>query len=338
LKITADKLERDLAAQLRSTYLLCGDEPLLVSEAADRIRAAARAQGFTEREVFFVERATGAPWNDMLSAAQSLSLFASRRILEIRLPTGKPGTGAKTLQQLVAAAGPDLLLLVIAGELDRDAQGAAWVLDADRAGAWVTAQRPSAAAFPAWLRSRAAAAGLRLTDEGVDALVARTEGNLLAAHQEIEKLALAGLAEAGATEVLASSTASSRFDVTDLGGAILAGDAARALRILASLRGDGTEPTLVLWAILQELRSVWSQLVPGARITGVWSRHSALLPDAAARLRARGRGTFAALAARAGRVDRQIKGQLEGECWDEIAMLIADFAGKDTLALPRRRA
>jgi DNA polymerase-3 subunit delta len=338
LKIAHDKLDRDLAGQLRPVYLLSGDEPLLVSEAADRIRAAARARGYTEREVFFVERANSAPWNDMLSAAQSLSLFASRRVVEIRLPTGKPGTGAKVLQQLVAAAGPDLLLLVITEELDRDAQGAGWAQSAEQAGAWVNALRPAPAAFPSWLRSRAAAAGLALSEEGVDALVARTEGNLLAAHQEIEKLRLAGLTQAGAAEVLASSTASSRFDVTDLGAAILAGDAARGLRILASLRGDGTEPALVLWAILQELRSVWSTLVPGGRIAGVWSRNASLLPAAAGRLRSRGRGVFATLSARAGRVDRQIKGQLEGDCWDEIAMLIVDFAGKETLPLPRRRA
>ena len=115
-------------------YLIAGDEPLTAGEAADALRAAARPQGFTEREVFFVERANTGPWDEIYAAAQSLSLFASRRMLEVRLPGGKPGTGAKVLQELAALAGPDLLVLVITGELDWEAQKAAWVQAIDRAG------------------------------------------------------------------------------------------------------------------------------------------------------------------------------------------------------------
>jgi DNA polymerase III subunit delta len=328
LKTTPEKLESELQRGLAPAYLISGDEPLTAGEAADAVRAAARAQGYAEREVFFIERANSSgPWDEIHAAAQALSLFATRRVIEVRIPGGKPGQGAKVLQELVALAGSDFLLLVITGALDWESQKAGWVQSISNAGVWVVAEDVSAARFPAWLRARAQRQQIGLDDAALTALCSHTEGNLLAAVQELHKLALAGVRSAGAAEVLASVTQSSRFDVTQLGEAVLQGDRARALRVLAGLKAEGEEPTLVLWSLWQELRMVWSTLVPGAQVNGAWSRNRQLLPVAAARFRPLGRAWFAQLNAHAARTDQVIKGQRFGNAWDELALLVAEFSG-----------
>lgn len=336
LKTVPEKLEAGLARGLAPVYLISGDEPLTAGEAADLLRAAARERGFTEREVFFVERAGSGPWDGIFSAAQSLSLFSSRRILEVRLPGGKPGAaGEKVLRELARLAGPDLLVIVITGELDWQAQKAGWVQALEEAGTWVQASQVSAAAFPGWIRARAAREGVELDAQAVDALAASTEGNLLAAVQEIRKLALGGIAVAGAADVLASVSQSGRYDVAQLGEALLQRDRARALRILAALRAEGEEPTLILWSLVQELRSLWLRLVPGAPVPGVWSRNRGAVDAAAPAFRQRGRAAFARLAARAARIDRINKGQARGllqdHAWNELAALVVDFTTGENL-------
>ncbi len=330
------QLDRALASgPLLPVYLLSCDEPLTAGEAADALRVAARKQGYADREVYFFERT--APWDEILSSAQAMSLFSSRKIIELRMPGGKPGHGAKTLLEVIRAAGQDVLLLIVTEKLDFASQKAEWVGAAEKAGAWIDLPTVEAAKFPDWIRARAKRAGLQLDEEGVAVLAARTEGNLLAAHQEIQKLGLAGVSQAGAAEVLASVSASSRFDVFKLGEALLAGDSPRALRILASLRSEGTEPTLILWAILQEMRNLWLKLVPGAPIPGVWSSNAAQVPQAMNRFRAAPspRALFQRLAERAARTDRMIKGRLQGNPWDELTQLSLEFAGHRVLPLSR---
>lgn len=327
MKTTPEKLPAALKKGVAPVYLLSGDEPLTLGEAGDAIRAAARAAGYTEREVFFVERANAGPWDDLFASAQAMSLFAARRLIEIRIPGGKPGTeGSKALQELARLAGPDLMLLVTTGALDWTTQKASWVQALANAGVWVEAGMVGTAQFPDWLRTRAATEGITLDDEAVALLALQTEGNLLAAAQELRKLVLSGLARAGAAEVLASSAQSSRFDVAQLGEAVLRGDAPRALRVLAGLRAEGVEPTLVVWSLWQELRMVWVTLVPGAPIPQLWSRNRDLLAPAAARLRPLGRAFFARLDARLARADRIVKGRLHGNPWDALALLVAEFA------------
>lgn len=335
MKITPEKLDAELRKALAPVYLISGDEPLTAGESADAVRAAARTAGFTEREVFFAERANSGPWEEIFAAAQSLSLFSARRLIEIRLPGGKPGAaGARLLQEVAQLAGSDLLVLVIAGALDWEAQKSAWVQALERRGAWVVAEDVGPARLPAWIRARAARLGLVLDDEAVALLAQQTEGNLLAAWQELQKLSLAGLTQAGVDDVLASSTRSSRHDVTQLGEAVLAGDAQRALRVLASLRAEGVEATLVLWAVLQELRMLWLQLVPGPQVPGIWSRNRAAIGQALPRFRKQGRAGFARLTERAARADRMIKGMEEGQAWDEIALLVVEFASGDAPLAP----
>ena len=335
MKTAPEKLETALQRGLAPVYLLSGSEPLQVGEAADTIRAAARARGFTEREVFFIDRANSGPWDEIFAGAQALSLFSARRILEIRIPGGKPGTqGAAALQELARLASEDLLLLVIVGELDWTAQKAAWVQALDKAGVWIDTQPVGAAQFPSWLRARGAVLGLTLDADAVQALMQHTEGNLLAAAQELTKLQLAGYTTVGVVEVLSSVAQSSRYDVTQLGEAVLRGDAPRALRVLAGLRAEGVEPTLVLWSLWQELRALWQALLPGPPVSGVWSRNKTLLPAAAARLKPLGRVFFARIDARMAVVDRVVKGRQWGNGWDELGVLVAEFAaGRSVLPM-----
>jgi len=332
LKTNPEKLENLLARGLANAYLISGEDPLTAGEAADQLRAAARAQGFTEREVFFVERANSGPWDQMRAAAQALSLFAARRILEIRIPGGKPGAaGEKVLVELAALAGPELLLLVITGELDWQAKKSSWVQGLDAAGVWVEANAVPLAQLPAWIRARAARAGIAMDEAAVEILVNQCEGNPLAAMQEITKLSLAGISKAGAPEVLASVAQSSRFDLSQLGEALLRCDRARALRVLAGLRAEGVEPPLILWSIVQELRALWVELVPGPPVPGVFTRNREALRAAVPAFRRRGREAFARLTERAARADRISKGQQYGNAWDELALLVSEFASGEAL-------
>jgi DNA polymerase-3 subunit delta len=333
LKLTSDSLAGHLAQRLLPAYLISGDEPLLAGEAADAVRARARSAGFTEREVHFVERS--GDWEAVRASAANLSLFGARRILEIRLATARPGAvGNVALKALLEDAAPDMLLLILAPRLDREAQGAEWVRALEQHGAWLQLWPVDPARLVAWLRSRCRTLGLEPSEAALELLAARTEGNLLAAHQELGKLTLlAGSGPVTPDTVRASVGDSARFDVFQLGDTVLAGDAARALRMLAGLRAEGSEATLVLWALLRTLRDLWN-VRAGEGAPG-WQR------QAAARAQAKRRAArlpYAALAMRASRADRIIKGRLSGAAWDELALLTVELCGVPPMlaALPAR--
>lgn len=328
MKLTPDTLETHLAQKLASVYLVSGDEPLVVNESADAIRARARRDGFVERDVHFIER--GVNWDDIRAAASTLSLFATRRMIELRMPSGKPGVaGGATIVDLVRRADPDVLFLVLTEKLERDTQNAAWVREIESRGAWVQVWPIEAGRMPAWIRARARRSGLDLDEAAAKLLAERTEGNLLAAHQEIERLALLlGERRASAQDVMDTVADSARFDVFKLGEAALQGDAARALRIVAGLHAEGVEPTLVLWSLLRELRSVWSRGQSGGRSAGGYGRPSPHLDRAVHRF---SRDDFPALIERASRADRMIKGQLRGNAWDELTLLTAQMCHVNAL-------
>jgi DNA polymerase-3 subunit delta len=329
LKITPDALATQLAERLLPAYLISGDEPLLAGEAADAVRECARAAGFTEREVHFIERA--ADWADVRAAAGTLSLFGSRRLLEIRMASAKPGVaGNAALVALLATRDPDTLFLILAPRLDRDAQGAEWVRALEALGGWVQVWPVAPERMSGWLKGRSRGLQLQMSEAALEILAARTEGNLLAAQQELHKLALAGHSGMiGPNALLASVADSARFDVFALGEAALGGDAARTLRMLAGLRAEGTEPTLVLWALAKALRDIWAARAggPGAG----WGRQSAAVAQA---LQRAPRMPFGALAVRAARADRMIKGRLPGDPWDELALLAAQICAAAVPAAP----
>lgn len=337
MRIAAEQVGEQLARGLAPAWLVVGEDPLLAGEACDAIRAAARAAGVEEREVHFIER--GVSWPGIAQSTQAMSLFASRKLVEIRMPGGKPGHGAAVLAGLARAAGDDVILLVVVEKLDRDARASEWVRAIEQRGVLVTADTPPPAAFPRWIARRAARLGLTLDEEGAALLANLTEGNLLAADQEIRKLLLAGRDQADAAAVMEAATSSSRHDVNRLTELALAGDAAGALRVLAGLRSEGTEPPLVLWAILREMRYSWMELHAGPRMPQFWTTSPAQSQEAARRLkRGNVRAAFARLAERASRADRMIKGRLAGNPWDELALLATELAGLRVLPLPRPAA
>ena len=334
MKLTPDSLAGHLGQSLLRAYLISGDEPLLTGEAADAVRAAARSKGFTERSAHFLER--GSDWDDVRASAGNMSLFGSRRLVEIRMPTGKPGVaGSAALVALLQLNDPDTVYLILTPRLDRDTQGSAWVKAVEDSGAWVQVWPIETERLVPWLKARARRLGLKVADEGIELLAERTEGNLLAAHQELEKLRLiAPQGEIPADAILASVADSARFDVFQLGESVLAGDTERALRMLAGLRAEGVEATLVLWALTKAVRDLWAcaTAVPGSR-PKVWGRQAAALERGARRAPLL---AYSTLTARAGRVDRMIKGRMFGDPWDEMALLTADLCGKPAFHEPLR--
>jgi DNA polymerase-3 subunit delta len=329
LKIKPESLAGHLRERLLPVYLISGDDPLLTGEAVDAVRLRARALGFSERDVHFMDR--GGDWDAVLASVASLSLFAERRIVEVRLPTGKPGvTGAKMLKRVIDSAGPDTLLLILTGRLDRDAAASDWVRAVEERGASLTLWPIARAAFAQWLQTRAQAQGLTLAPEALTLLAERTEGNLLAAAQELAKLALlAADGRVDAAAVLASSTDSSHFDVAELDRALGQADGSRALRVLAGLRAEQVELPLVLWAAIKALHAVL------AADSGAPSRGGYGFNSTPPRRRQMGAAP-AALLARAARADAMAKGRLRGDAWDELALLAAELCGTRALAaVPR---
>jgi len=310
-------------------YLISGDDPLLTGEAADAVRARAREDGFSERDVHFMDR--GADWDAVLSAVASLSLFAARRIIEVRLPSGRPGvTGARVLKRVIESAGGETLLLIVTGRLDREAAGSEWVRAVEQHGASVAVWPIGRAAFPEWLQGRARGLGLTVAPEALALLAERTEGNLLAASQELAKLALLAVdGRVDADAVLASSTDSSHFDVAELDRALTQADGVRALRVLAGLRAEEVELPLVLWAALRALHAVLAAEAGGAPPRGYGFNQA---PPRRRRMAA----APAALVARAARADAIAKGRMRGDAWDELALLAAQLCGHRALdAAPR---
>ena len=264
-----EQLAADLARRLRPLYTVWGDEPLLVQEAADAIRAAARAAGHAERQVHTVVGAH-VDWSGLLGAARARSLFAERQLVEIRIPSGKPGKdGSEALQRYcesVAADGDgEVVTLVLLPRLDRQQQQSAWFAALDRTGASVRVEAVERQRLPDWIAARLAAQGQRVVagEEGRQALAFmadRVEGNLLAAHQELQKLALLYPAEPGGelgfAQIEAAVLNVARYDVFKLGEAVLAGQTQRALRMLEGLQAEGEAAVLVCWTLSEDIRGL----------------------------------------------------------------------------------
>jgi DNA polymerase-3 subunit delta len=334
MQIDALRLSEHLARSLAPVYLVIGEEPLLAQEACDAIRAAARAAGYTDRSVH--DAGAGADWDRLFSDSQALSLFATRRLIEIRLPTGKAGAdGAEVLTGLAQAAPPDTVILITAPKIEKSARDAAWVDAVGTKGAIVTARALSPRDLPGWIATRAKAGGLRLTADAVERLVYHTEGNLLACAQELEKLSLlydsgTEISESDLDGVLADNA---RFTVYRLVDAALNAEHANAARMLAALRAEGFEPVLVSWALTRELRSLADAslaMAAGAsagdalRSAKVWSSRQPLVAKALKRFKPTG---WLALLASAAHIDRVIKGRAPGDTWLEIERLVLRLSG-----------
>lgn len=338
MKISGDSLPPQLARGLSSTYLISGDEPLLVNEAADAVRARARSEGFTERELHVIER--GFDWQALLADSRAMSLFASRKIIEIRMTNPTPGDqGAQALIELATQPCPDNLVLIVTGKMDGRVQGSKWVSAIEKQGVVVQVWPIELARLPAWIRERLSRHKLMADLSAAGLLAERVEGNLLAAHQEVEKLALLLPPGPVTAEVVLEAVAdSARYDVLQLGEAAMRGATARALRILEGLRGEGIDAVLVLWAVNKDLQ--WLARAQYLMSRGqsadsamnaiyVWRPRQAAMKQALARLNA---AAVRNLILDAERVDRSIKGCASFDPWVELEGMVARMAG---VKLPR---
>lgn len=327
------QLDAELKRGLRPVYLVSGDETLLVQEAVDAIRTAAREAGFLERQVFHVD--SNFNWAALLAANSEQSLFTERKLLDLRLPTGKPGDeGSRALCTFCAHTNPDTLLLITAPRLDASAKRSKWYKALQDTGTVVTCWPINAAQLPEWLAQRLRRTGLRADPDALELLTDRVQGNLLAAAQEVDKLALH--ADSGTITAAMIATAvgdSARFDVFALVDNALSGQAAQALRALRGLRAEGTEAPVVLWAVVRELRLLYGcamerdkgvsvdRALAAAR---VFPRRQPMIKSALQRLSA---PRLAALLRRAAAVDRAIKGADEGAPWLMLEDILLALSG-----------
>jgi DNA polymerase-3 subunit delta len=317
--LKADGLAAHLQARGKSgalapIYVVAGDEPLLAIEAADAIRTAARAMGYSEREVLHADARFD--WSRLEQATTALSLFAEKRIVELRLPGGKPGkAGGEALRAFAESPPADLLALISLPRLDRDTRGSRWAAALEHAAVWIDVEKIERQALPEWIGGRLARNRQRACREALEFIADRVEGNLLAAHQEIGKLALLHPPGELSLEQIADAVLNvARYDVYALAPALLAGDGGRALRLLEGLRVEGEPLPLVLWVVAEELRTLLraQEAVAGGKPFGavarelrIWGPREKLMPKALRRLPA---ATLAALLARCADVDRLVKG------------------------------
>ncbi|MDO3387027.1 DNA polymerase III subunit delta [Gilvimarinus sp. SDUM040013] len=337
-KLRIDQLQRALGEKLAPIYLVSGDEPLLVQEACDSIRKASRQQGFEERELHHIE--AGFDWGQLHNAANSLSLFASQKLIELRMPNGKPGDkGSRALVEYTQTLPADTLLLVVTGKLDSATTRSKWYKALDGAGVHIPIWPIDPPQLPRWIGQRLKQAGLNAESSAIDMLASRIEGNLLAAAQEIEKLKLLTTDGHVSAELMASVVAdSARYDIFGLADKALLGDARAAVKSLQGLKTEGTEAPAILWALSRDLRQILQAAIQveqgkhpdwAMKQAGIWAKRQPLAGKALHRLR---RPKLELLLRQAGGIDRAIKGMRNADQWDELLDLVLNIAGTQSLS------
>ncbi len=331
MRLRPEQLSAHLQKQILPVYVVSGDEPLLVQEACDVIRARAREAGCAEREVLQVEAKFN--WDQLLSCSAEMSLFADRKLIELRIPSGKPGAeGSKAFIAYLENPG-DNILLVVAGKIDKASTNSKWFKALDRAGAILQIWPVDARELPRWLQQRITQAGLQIDNDALQLLCDRVEGNLLAAVQEVEKLRL--LCQGGrisAEDVSDSVANSARYNLFTLVDCALQGDTAGAMKMLHGLRAEGAEPPVILWALSREIRLLYQcaididkgqnqqQVLQSQR---VWKRRK---PIVSAGLARHSRDDLGELLHQASLVDHSIKGLADGQPWDRLGGLVLDLS------------
>lgn len=330
--ISSEDLPRQLASGLKPLYVVYGDALLLTLEAADSIRAAARTAGYNERETLIAEQYF--KWGELRNSAQSLSLFATRKVIDLRIPSGKPGVeGGQALQDYCTNLTDDVLTLITLPKLDKATQKSRWFSALAEHGVMISADDIPRSALPNWLAMRLKRQEQTTDQATLEFLADRCEGNLLAAYQEIQKLAL--LFPAGTLsfdQVKDAVMDVARYDIFKLSEALLTGNSARFVRILDGLRAEGTATVLVLWAISEEIRTLGkvlqatrqgASLDSALRDARAWGARRGLIENAVRRI------TFPHVERamqQAARLDKTIKGLRQGDVWDELLQLGLRFA------------
>lgn len=338
MKVRPDQLAGHLNKGTSPVYLITGDEPLLSEEACDQLRHGLQQQGFTEREVLHVDGSFS--WEYLLECANALSLFAEKKIIELRLGSSKLNKkSSEILQQYLKNPAPDNILLIIANKLDGSSKKSAWFKAVDNCGCIIEVWPVETGQLPSWIRQRAAQIELQLDDEAVQLLCDRIEGNLLAAKQELSKLSLLFPNQmVSADDVIGAVSDSSRYDIYGLSDAALQGQAARCCKILQVLRQDGTEPPVVLWALSKELRSLAA--IQQAQNSGqsfdavcqrerIWGKRKPMARQAAQRLKPQ---QIKQALRQCAEVDKIVKGMATGDAWLLLTTISLTLSGQ-SLAL-----
>jgi DNA polymerase III subunit delta len=332
VRLYPEKLANHLQKSLLPVYLISGDETLLVQECCDQIRQKAREDGCNEREIIDGD-ATGFNWQDILHSAASMSLFADRKLVELRIPSGKPGAmGSSALCEYLDISSGDDVLLIVSGKIDKQSTNSKWYKALDKAGATIQVWPIEAKDLPRWLQQRVRSAGMSIDNEALLLLCDRVEGNLLAAVQEVEKLKLLVADSHITTQTVTEAVSdNARYNVFDMTDNALKGDASTSLRMLHGLRAEGSEPPVVLWTLAREIRTLYA--AQSACDTGqsaqqalsalrVWQNRMPFMQAALAR---HDSDSLALLLQQASAVDGSIKGFAGGKPWDNLERLVLNL-------------
>ena len=342
MQLRGEQLASHLERGLHSVYTIYGDEPLLVIEAADAVRAAARRQGFADREV--LTAMVGFDWNELGAAASNMSLFGGRKFIDLRIPTGKPGRdGGAALQAYCTRPSPDAVLLITLPGLDWTEEKAVWVRALTEAGVTVKPMPPSLADLPAWIAGRLQSQGQSANKDALRFIAERVEGNLLAAHQEILKLGLLYPSGSLSFEQVREAVLNvARYDLDGLRETLLSGDLTRLSRTLEGLRQEGEAPPLVLWAMTEEVRAlaqVRTAMAEGRPVdlackeARVWGMRLPPFKRAVQRLTL---DQVRAALGEAARIDRLVKGIGTGDVWNEFLRLGCLLSGQQVFSAEKR--
>lgn len=330
MRVKPEQIESGLQ-KLSAVYLVSGDEPLQLGEVADAIRLAAKKEGYNSREVFSVE--TGFDWNELAFAADSYSIFADKKLIDLRMPSAKPGTeGAKALTDYCRRIPEDTILLITTSKLDKPSLKTKWFQSIEQIGIVVQVWPLDGADLIQWIQRRSQSKGLLIDANGIKVLASRVEGNLLAAAQEIEKLyALYGKGILSKESIELAVADSARYDVFKLTDCVLSGRVNRAIKILNGLKAEGMAAPVVLWALARETRmiiSIKTAINQGQNKEAVfkshrlWDKRKQLVNLVLTRMDINTLQNALILSAKA---DRQIKGQEQGDCWETLLSLCLLF-------------
>lgn len=340
MRIKPEQLPQYLQKQPTSLYTLFGSEPLLMQEAADLIRDHARRQGYTERELLVSEQHFD--WTSLRNAGSNISLFGERKIIDIRIPSGKPGKeGGKAIEAYCNALPPDILTLVTLPRIDKQGQATKWFKALETSGTMIPVYALERDRLPDWIGQRLARQQQKADAATLQFLADQVEGNLLAAHQEIQKLALlypgGHLTFAQVKDVVLNVA---RYDVFQLADAMLTADTARFVRILNGLQGEGTPPLLILATLTESVRQLISiqqgladsqppaQLLQAAR---VWGDRQKLVMTAVKRIKPQ---ILLQGLSQAATIDRMVKGVAQGDVWDALLQLGMRMGGSAFQRIP----
>lgn len=335
MNVYPDTLPKALTKSIAPVYMISGDEPLQIMEAVDQIRAACRKSGFTGTERYQVDNARSFDWQALAMSGNTMSLFGDKKIIGLHIPSGKPGTeGAKVLKKWCESPPQDSVLLITAGRPEGRFQTSAWFKAVDKAGVTMQVWPLSPAKTRSWIEQRLRSSEVQADAVAVDLLVERVEGNLLAAKQEIEKLAiLYAQQKVGPQQVLASVTDSSRYTIIELIDAALGSETSRAIKVLNGLRAAGDSPVLICWHLGSEVRKINMVLnkidqgdSPSQAMfkSGVWKNKQALVGNI---IRQRKRIFWLRASADCSYLDLLSKGMAKGDLWIEIASFVTRLSG-----------